>query len=101
MPWLAQKVKTHDYEHYCDTGSFVQKLFDMNSYHTKYVQHKVFVIYDTVAATVLSCDSMFALCLLQTLQEALELKSKLERVNEQLQTKFQSELENMRHLIDE
>ena len=39
--------------------------------------------------------------LFQTLQEALELKSKLERVNEQLQVKFQSDLENLRHLIDE
>ena len=37
----------------------------------------------------------------QTLQEALELKSKLERVNEQLQLKFQSDLEDLRHLIDE
>ena len=39
--------------------------------------------------------------LFQTLQEALELKSKLERVNEQFQKKFQSDLEDLRHLIDE
>lgn len=41
------------------------------------------------------------LMLFQTLQEALELKSKLERVNEQLQIKFQSDLEDLIHLTDE
>ncbi len=53
-----------------------------------------------VLLQVYKCKLHYTL-LFQTLQEALELKSKLERVNEQLQIKFQSDLEDLRHLADE